>query len=52
MSFRNRIGIDIGRKLPAEWVVVHGGYHFTDDYGLRKQASINRLKRAVAYAEE
>jgi sugar phosphate isomerase/epimerase len=44
--------IDLARRMAAEWVVVHGGYHFTDDYGLRKQASIDRLKRAVAYAEE
>ena len=44
--------IDLARQMAAEWVVVHGGYHFTDDYGLRKQASIDRLKRAVAYAEE
>ncbi len=44
--------IELARKMAAEWVVVHGGYHFTADIGLRKQASIDRLKRAVAYAEE
>ncbi len=44
--------IDLAKQMAAEWVVVHGGYHFTDDKGLRKQASIDRLKRAVAYAEE
>lgn len=44
--------IDLARQMAAEWVVVHGGYHFTEDYGLRKQASIDRLKRATAYAEE
>jgi sugar phosphate isomerase/epimerase len=47
-----RAYIDLAASLAAEWVVVHGGYHFTADYGLRKQASIDRLKRAVAYAEE
>lgn len=44
--------IDLANQMAAEWVVVHGGYHFTDDKGLRKEASIDRLKRAVAYAEE
>lgn len=44
--------IDLAKQMAAEWVVVHGGYHFTSDYGLRKQASIERLKRAVGYAEE
>jgi sugar phosphate isomerase/epimerase len=47
-----RAYIDLAARLKAEWVVVHGGYHFTSDVGLRKQASIDRLKRAVAYAEE
>ncbi len=44
--------VELARKMAAEWVVVHGGYHFTSDYGLRKAASIDRLKRAVEYAEE
>src|SRR5262245_27213772 len=44
--------IDLAVRLKAEWVVVHGGYHFTGDVRLRKQASIDRLKRAVAYAEK
>jgi sugar phosphate isomerase/epimerase len=47
-----RAYIDLAARLRAEWVVVHGGYHFTSDVGLRKQASIDRLKRAVEYAEE
>jgi sugar phosphate isomerase/epimerase len=44
--------IDLAARLRAEWVVVHGGYHFTSDVGLRKQAAIDRLKRAVAHAEK
>jgi sugar phosphate isomerase/epimerase len=44
--------VDLAARLAAEWVVVHGGYHFTSDVGLRRQASIDRLKRTVAYAEE
>lgn len=47
-----RAYIDLAKQLAAEWVVVHGGYHFTSDVGLRKEASIERLKRATAYAEE
>ncbi len=44
--------IDLAVKLRAEWIVVHGGYHFTSCKEIRKQASIDRLKRVVAYAEE
>lgn len=44
--------IDLAKRLAAEWVVVHGGFHFTADKGLRRQAAIDRLKRSVAYAEE
>ena len=44
--------IDLARQMAAEWVVVHGGYHFTGDAGLRRAASIDRLKRATGYAEE
>jgi sugar phosphate isomerase/epimerase len=47
-----RAYIDLAKAMAAEWVVVHGGYHFTGDYGLRRAASIDRLKRAVGYAEE
>lgn len=47
-----RAYIDLAKAMAAEWVVVHGGYHFTADYGLRRQASIDRLKRAADYAEE
>ena len=44
--------IDLAKRLRAEWVVVHGGFHFTADKGLRREAAIDRLKRATAYAEE
>jgi sugar phosphate isomerase/epimerase len=47
-----RTYIDLAQRLKAEWVVVHGGYHFTSDVAMRKQASIDRLKRAVEYAEK
>lgn len=47
-----RAYIDLAKRMAAEWVVVHGGYHFTACRDLRKQASVERLKRAVGYAEE
>jgi sugar phosphate isomerase/epimerase len=31
---------------------VHGGYHFSSDIDARKAASLERLKRTVAYAEQ
>jgi sugar phosphate isomerase/epimerase len=43
---------DLAVRLKAEWVIVHGGYHFTSDVALRKQASLDRLQRAVDYAEK
>ena len=47
-----RAYIDLAKKTGAEWVVVHGGYHMTACCEIRKQASVERLKRAVGYAEE
>lgn len=47
-----RAYVDLAAKLKAEWVVVHGGYHFTGCREMRKQASVDRLKRIVGYAEE
>jgi sugar phosphate isomerase/epimerase len=47
-----RAYIDMATRLDAEWVVVHAGHHFTADYEQRKQASLERLGRAAAYAEE
>jgi sugar phosphate isomerase/epimerase len=44
--------IDIAGRLGAEWIVVHGGYHFTGDYAARRAASLERLQRAVARAEQ
>ena len=43
--------IDLAAKMKAEWIVVHGGYHFTSCREIRKQASVERLKRIVGYAE-
>ncbi len=47
-----RAYIDMANRLDAEWIVVHAGFHFTADYEQRKQASLERLQRASAYAED
>ena len=46
-----RANIDCTVRLGCEWLVVHGGYHFSSDLQARKTASLERLQRAVAYAE-
>ncbi len=47
-----RTYIDIAQALNAGWVEVHAGYHFTSDLAQRMEAGLERLKRAVGYAEE
>ena len=44
--------IDLARRLGCAGVVVHGGYHFSSAVAERKAASLARLQRATAYAEE
>ena len=44
--------IDIYAKLGAQWIVVHAGYHFTDDIDMRMQAGCARLQRMDDYAEQ
>jgi sugar phosphate isomerase/epimerase len=43
--------IDLAQRLGCHGVVVHGGYHFSSALADRKSASLERLKRAVDYAE-
>ena len=47
-----RANIDLAMRLGCEWLVMHGGYHFSSDISARKAASLERLKRTVAYAEQ
>jgi sugar phosphate isomerase/epimerase len=47
-----RANIDVAMRLGCEWLIVHGGYHFSSDIAARKAASLERLKRTVAYAEQ
>src|SRR5262245_44071946 len=42
--------IDLAPRLGAEWIIVHGGFHF-GDYDARRAASLEHLERAVALAE-
>ena len=44
--------VDLCGKVGAEWIVVHGGYHFTACRKLRMQAAIERLQRIADYAEK
>jgi sugar phosphate isomerase/epimerase len=44
--------VDIYPKLGASWMVVHAGYHFTQDKAMRMEAGKERLKRVVAHAEK
>ena len=44
--------IDIYARLGAQWIVVHAGYHFTDDVKMRMEAGCARLQRMVEYAEK
>ena len=46
-----RAYIDIAKALHAGWVDVHAGYHFSSDVAQRQAAGLERLKRAVGYAE-
>jgi sugar phosphate isomerase/epimerase len=47
-----RAYVDVASRLGAEWIVVHAGYHFTDDKAERMQAGLGRLQRLVDYAEK
>ena len=44
--------IDLSVELGAQWIVVHGGYHFTACRDLRMQTAIERLQRISEYAEK
>ena len=37
--------------LGAGWIVVHAGYHFSSNVARRMDAGLQRLRRAVGYAE-
>jgi sugar phosphate isomerase/epimerase len=37
--------VDLAGRLDAAWVVVHAGYHFTDDFTRRRDQGLARLAR-------
>lgn len=47
-----RAYIDLAASAGAGWIVAHAGYHFTSDYRMRRDAALERLKRASDFAEE
>ena len=46
-----RAYVDAAVLLGAGWIVVHAGFHFTDDIPMRMRTGLERLQRTVAYAE-
>ena len=44
--------VDVYSKLGAAWIVVHAGYHFTNDKETRMKAGLERLKRIADYADK
>ena len=44
--------LDACKRLGGEWMVVHGGFHFTSDVAMRKEAAVERLKRLIERAEQ
>jgi sugar phosphate isomerase/epimerase len=43
--------VDLSKRLGAEWIIVHAGYHFTSDFERRKEAALDRLRRIADHAE-
>ena len=43
--------IDLERRVAAEWITVHAGFHFTTELEARRRASIDRLRRAADLAD-
>lgn len=46
-----RLYVDACERLQAEWIVVHAGYHFSEDVKFRMETGLERLKRTLSYAE-
>lgn len=47
-----RQNLDLADALGAEYVICHGGYHFSGDRAARLAVSLDRLRRAAGWAEE
>ena len=46
-----RGNIDVAQRLGCEWLVVHAGFHFSDNVEARQAAALEHLRRAVVYAQ-
>lgn len=46
-----KANVILAKRLSCEWVTVHGGLHFSANVEQRMQASLDRLKRVVRFAE-
>ena len=44
--------IDAAKRLGAQWIVVHGGYHFGSDKRARMDAAVARIAKAAKRAEK
>ena len=44
--------IDLAPKVGAQWIVVHGGYHFTACKQRRIRSAVERLQRIGEYAQK
>jgi sugar phosphate isomerase/epimerase len=42
--------IELAKPLGADWIVLHGGFHFTGDYARRMETGIERLQRLGDHA--
>jgi sugar phosphate isomerase/epimerase len=46
-----RANVDLGARLGVDHVITHAGLHQSSELELRKQASLDHLQKAAAYAE-
>jgi sugar phosphate isomerase/epimerase len=47
-----RENFDLARALGGSYLICHGGYHFSSDREARLATAIDRMRRAVGWAEE
>jgi sugar phosphate isomerase/epimerase len=47
-----RQNFDLARELGCDYLICHGGYHFSSDRDQRFEIAIDRLRRAAGWAEE
>ena len=45
-----RAYVDLASGLKCEWVIVHAGFHFSNEVEARRKSSLDRLRRMADYA--